>query len=428
MAAADHPSTTAVATLRRRLIPFLFLLYVVAYLDRVNVGFAALDMNRDLGFSAAVYGLGSGIFFVSYTLLEVPSNLMLARVGARVWIARIMLTWGLVSVGMAFVHNATTFYLLRFLLGAAEAGFFPGIIYYLTQWFPARERARAVALFMTGTAIAGVIGGPISSALLLLDGTWGLHGWQWLFVIEGIPALLLAPVVLRRLDDRPETATWLSETERTWLTTTLAAESRPRPDAHHDLRAAFGSPRLWALAAIYFSIVLAIYGVSFWLPQILQALGTTSSATVALVSAIPYVAAAVAMVIVGGHSDRTGERRWHVALSALAGAAGFALAALVPTSLVLSLAALSLAAMGVWGTLGPFWALPTAFLTGRAAAGGVALVNSVANIGGFIGPTVVGYVRDATGSFAAGLWLLAAGLVVGATITLCLRPTHADPR
>ena len=428
MAAADHPSTTAVATLRRRLIPFLFLLYVVAYLDRVNVGFAALDMNRDLGFSAAVYGLGSGIFFVSYTLLEVPSNLMLARVGARVWIARIMLTWGLVSVGMAFVHNATTFYLLRFLLGAAEAGFFPGIIYYLTQWFPTRERARAVALFMTGTAIAGVIGGPISSALLLLDGTWGLHGWQWLFVIEGIPALLLAPVVLRRLDDRPETATWLSETERTWLTTTLATESRPRPDAHHDLRAAFGSPRLWALAAIYFSIVLAIYGVSFWLPQILQALGTTSSATVALVSAIPYVAAAVAMVIVGGHSDRTGERRWHVALSALAGAAGFALAALVPTSLVLSLAALSLAAMGVWGTLGPFWALPTAFLTGRAAAGGVALVNSVANIGGFIGPTVVGYVRDATGSFAAGLWLLAAGLVVGAAITLCLRPTHADTR
>ena len=428
MTAADHPSTTAVATLRRRLIPFLFLLYVVAYLDRVNVGFAALDMNRDLGFSAAVYGLGSGIFFVSYTLLEVPSNLMLARVGARVWIARIMLTWGLVSVGMAFVHNATTFYLLRFLLGAAEAGFFPGIIYYLTQWFPARERGRAVALFMTGTAIAGVIGGPISSALLLLDGTWGLHGWQWLFVIEGIPALLLAPVVLRRLDDRPETATWLSEAERAGLTTTLAAESRPRSDAHHDLRAAFGSARLWTLAAIYFSIVLAIYGVSFWLPQILQALGTTSSATVALVSAIPYVAAAVAMVIVGGHSDRTGERRWHVALSALTGAAGFALAALVPTSLGLSLAALSLAAMGVWGTLGPFWALPTAFLTGRAAAGGVALVNSVANIGGFIGPTVVGYVRDATGSFAAGLWLLAGGLVVGAVITLCLRPTHDDTR
>ena len=210
MADVDHPSVTAVATLQRRLIPFLFLLYVVAYLDRVNVGFAALEMNRDLGFSAAVYGLGSGIFFVSYTLLEVPSNLMLARIGARRWIARIMLTWGLVSVGMAFAHDTVTFYVLRFLLGAAEAGFFPGIIYYLTQWFPARERAKAVALFMTGTAIAGVIGGPISSGLLLLDGLGGLQGWQWLFVVEGIPAILLAPVVWRRLDDRPEDVTWLS--------------------------------------------------------------------------------------------------------------------------------------------------------------------------------------------------------------------------
>ena len=428
MADADPPSTTAVATLRRRLIPFLFLLYVVAYLDRVNVGFAALDMNRDLGFTSAVYGLGSGIFFVSYTLLEVPSNLMLARVGAGPWIARIMLTWGAVSIATAFVQGATSFYLLRFLLGAAEAGFFPGIIYYLTQWFPARERARAVALFMTGTAIAGVIGGPLSSALLRLDGVGGFHGWQWLFLVEGLPALLLAPVVWRRLDEGPATATWLTEPERRWLIDTLAAEQAARPPAHGSLRTAFGSGRLWALAAIYFSVVLAIYGVSFWLPQMLQHLGTASSATVALVSAIPYVAAAVAMVIVGGHSDRTGERRWHVALSALAGAAGFAIAALVPTSLAWSLAALSLAAMGVWGTLGPFWALPTAFLTGRAAAGGVALVNSVANIGGFVGPTVVGYVRDATGSFAAGLWLLAGGLVVGAAITLCLRPSDDDTR
>ena len=390
------------ARVRRRLIPFLFLLYLVAYLDRVNVGFAALDMNRDLGFSAAVYGLGSGIFFVSYTLLEVPSNLMLARVGAGVWIARIMLSWGLVSAAMAFVWDATTFYVLRFLLGAAEAGFFPGIIYYLTQWFPARERARAVALFMTGTAIAGVVGGPLSSGLLLLDGAWGLRGWQWLFLVEGLPAVLLAPIVWRQLNQLPATAPWLPEDERRWLVETLAAEQVARPDEHDTVRAALTSGRLWALAAVYFSVVLAIYGVSFWLPQILQALGTASSATVALVSAIPYVAAAVAMVIVGGSSDRTGERRWHVALSALAGATGFALAALAPTSLTLSLAAMSLAAMGVWGTLGPFWALPTAFLTGRAAAGGVALVNSVANIGGFVGPTLMGYMRDATGTFAAG--------------------------
>jgi len=428
MVESEPAATRAVARVRRRLIPFLFLLYVVAYLDRVNVGFAALDMNRDLGFSAAVYGLGSGIFFVSYTLLEVPSNLMLARVGAAVWIARIMLTWGLVSAATAFVQDATTFYVLRFLLGAAEAGFFPGIIYYLTQWFPARERARAVALFMTGTAIAGVIGGPLSSALLLLDGALGLRGWQWLFLVEAIPAVALAPVVWRRLDAGPAEAAWLPDDERRWLVTALAAERAAAPAGHGDLRAALASGRLWALAAVYFSVVLAIYGVSFWLPQMLQAMAGTSSALVALVSAVPYLAAALAMVVVGARSDRTGERRWHVAGSALAGALGFVVAALVPGSFTLSLAALSLAAMGVWGTLGPFWALPTAFLTGRAAAGGVALVNSVANVGGFVGPTVTGYMRDLTGSFVAGLWLLAGALAVGAAIVLALQPPSAHSR
>ena len=426
MIGADAPSTTAVAALRRRLIPFLFLLYVVAYLDRVNVGFAALEMNRDLGFSAAVYGLGSGIFFISYTLLEVPSNLMLARLGARIWIARIMLTWGAVSVAMAFVHDAFTFYVLRFLLGAAEAGFFPGIILYLTQWFPARERARAVALFMTGTAIAGVIGGPISSALLLLDGMAGLHGWQWLFVVEGIPALLLAPVVWRRLDDRPETAAWLSPPERAWLTDTLAAEGAQRHGAHHDLRGAFLSGRLWALALIYFCLVLAFYGVSFWLPQIVQQLSHYPSAVVALISALPYVVAAAGMVVVGARSDRTGERRWHVAGPALIGAAGFVAAATVPPSVVLSVAALSVAALGIWGAMGPCWALPTAFLRGRAAAGGVALVNAVGNIGGFVGPTLVGYAREATGSFATGLWVMAGALVVGAALTIALPRAGAD--
>ncbi len=423
MVELDPIGPRAVARVRRRLIPFLFLLYVVAYLDRVNVGFAALDMNRDLGFSAAVYGLGSGIFFVSYTLLEVPSNLMLARVGAGVWIARIMLTWGLVSAAMAFVQDATTFYLLRFLLGAAEAGFFPGIIYYLMQWFPAWERARAVALFMTGTAIAGVIGGPLSSALLLLDGAWGLRGWQWLFLVEGVPAVLLAPIVWRRLHDGPATAAWLPDDERQWLTRTLAEERASAPATHGDLRGAFASGRLWALAAIYFCIVLAFYGVSFWLPQIVQALGTASSSTVALVSAVPYLAAAVAMVFVGSHSDATGERRWHVAGPAIVGALGFVAAATVPPSLVLSLTALSVAAMGIWGALGPFWALPTAFLSGRAAAGGVALVNSVGNVGGFVAPTLIGYVRDATGGFSAGLWVLAAALVAGAAIVLSLRPS-----
>ena len=411
---------TTLATVRRRLIPFLFLLYVVAYLDRVNIGFAALDMNRDLGFSATVYGLGSGIFFVSYTLLEVPSNLMLARVGAPLWIGRIMLTWGLVSVAMAFVRDATTFYVLRFLLGAAEAGFFPGLVYYLTQWFPARDRARAIALFMTGTAIAGVIGGPISSALLQVDGWLGLRGWQWLFVIEGVPALILAPIVWRRLAGGPAEATWLTAEQRAWLTETLAAEHSGDDALRHDLRGAFSSGRLWVLALVYFAIVMAFYGVAFWLPQIVQSLGSASSASAAVVSAVPYVVAALGMVVVGARSDRTGERRWHVAVPALVGAAGFVAAALLPHSLVGALAALSVAAFGIWGALGPFWALPTAFLRGTAAAGGVALVNAVGNIGGFVGPTLVGYARDATGSFAAGLWVLAAGLVVGALAVVAL--------
>lgn len=414
------PSETAIAALRRRLIPFLFLLYVVAYLDRVNIGFAGVDMNRDLGFSATVFGLGSGIFFVSYTLLEVPSNLVLARVGARRWIGRIMLSWGVVSIAMAAVRDASTFYVLRFLLGAAEAGFFPGIIFYLTQWFPQRERAHAIALFMTGTAIAGVIGGPISSALLLLDGMGGLHGWQWLFIVEGVPAVLLAPVVWRRLDERPEDAQWLNPDERRWLVDTLAAESRQAPGTRHDLRSAFMSGRLWLLALVYFCLVLAFYGVSFWLPQIVQSLGTHPSWMVALIASVPYVVAAAGMVVVGAHSDRTGERRWHVALPAIIGAAGFLAAAAAPRAVVPSLAALSIAALGIWGALGPFWALPTAFLRGPAAAGGVALVNAVGNIGGFVGPTVVGYARDTTGSFAAGLWVLAAGLVVGAALTLVL--------
>ncbi len=424
---APPPSVTAVAALRRRLIPFLFLLYVVAYLDRVNIGFAALDMNRDLGFTATVYGLGSGIFFVSYTLLEVPSNLILARVGAGAWIARIMLTWGLVSVGMAFVQSATSFYLLRFLLGAAEAGFFPGILYYLTQWFPARERAHAVALFMTGTAIAGVIGGPISSGLLLLDGVFGLRGWQWLFVVEGVPAIVLAPIVLRRLDRRPAEARWLSKAERAWLTATLEVEASETGGMHHDVRGALTSPRLWRLAGIYFCIVLAFYGVSFWLPQIVQSLGHQPSSIVALISSLPYVVAAAGMVAIGRRSDITGERRWHVAVPALIGAAGFVAAATVPTSVTLSVVALSIAAFGIWGALGPFWALPTAFLRGTAAAGGLALVNAVGNIGGFLGPTLVGYARDATGSFAAGLWVLAAGLVAGALLTLTL-PAETAPR
>ncbi|MDP2319762.1 MAG: MFS transporter [Acidobacteriota bacterium] len=417
--------STTLAKVRWRLIPFLFLLYVIAYLDRVNVGYAALDMNRDLGFSAAVYGFGSGIFFLSYTLLEVPSNLILARVGARRWIARIMITWGLVSMAMMFVTTPLSFYVLRFILGAAEAGFFPGLILYLTHWFPARERARAVALFMTATAMAGVIGAPISSAILQMEGVGGLHGWQWLFIIEGLPAVLLAPVVLRRLTERPADATWLKADERQWLSNEMAKEHAPTDHVHRTLGAAAGSGRLWALSALYFCIVMAFYGVSFWLPQIVQATGGLSSPRVILLTAIPYVAATIGLAVIGARSDRQVERRWHVAVPCLIGATGFVLTVLAPPTTTMSLAMLSIAAFGIWGTLGPFWAMPTAFLRGTAAAGGIAIVNSIGNIGGFAGPFAIGWVRDATGSFEGGLLALAGVLAAGAAIAISLPATDS---
>ncbi|MGH9387939.1 MAG: MFS transporter [Vicinamibacterales bacterium] len=418
---AGTVAESALRKARWRLIPFLFLLYVVAYLDRVNVGFAALDMNRDLGFSAAVYGVGSGVFFLSYTLLEVPSNLLLARIGARVWIARIMVTWGLVACAMALVNSVAMFYALRFVLGAAEAGFFPGIIFYLTRWFPARERARTISLFMTATAMAGVIGAPVSSALLRLEGVWGLHGWQWLFIVEGLPAVILAPVVLRYLTERPEDARWLTPQERSGLARQIANEQTEWDGTHVAFIGAVRSVRLWALALLYFCLVIAFYGVSFWLPQIVQAAGTLPSTTVVLLSAIPYVVAAVGMVIIGTHSDRSGERRWHVAVPALIGAAGFVLTTLAPATVTASLATLSIAAFGIWGALGPFWTMPPAFLRGTAAAGGIAVVNSVGNLGGFVGPSFVGYVREATGSFGGGLLALAMCLVAAALIAITIR-------
>ncbi|MEO7157160.1 MAG: MFS transporter, partial [Vicinamibacterales bacterium] len=300
----DEIAQSALRKARWRFIPFLFLLYVIAYLDRVNVGFAAIDMNRELGFSAAVYGLGSGIFFLSYTLLEVPSNLMLARVGARLWIARIMLTWGVLSCAMIFVNTPARFYVTRFLLGAAEAGFFPGIILYLTQWFPARERARAVGLFMTATAMAGVIGAPISSALLQMHGAWGLHGWQWLFLIEGLPAIALAPVVLTYMTERPVDAKWLTVDERAWLATQMDAEHAQTAGAHVTFGAAARSGVLWAMSSVYLCVVIAFYGITFWLPQIVQSISTLGSARVVLLSAIPYVAATIGLVVIGSRSDR----------------------------------------------------------------------------------------------------------------------------
>lgn len=418
---------TVPGKIRRRLIPFMFVLYVVSYLDRINVGFAALQMNEDLGFSPAVYGLGAGIFFLGYCLLEVPSNLVLARVGARRWIARIMIGWGLVSAGMMFVRTPASFYTLRFLLGVAEAGFFPGMILYLTYWFPAAERARALALFMTSTAMAGVIGGPLSGALLTLDGLGGLAGWQWLFLVEGFPAVLLGLVVLRWLPNGPQDATWLTPAEQAWIARRLEAE-RVEKEArrHYTLREALTDGRVLVLGLTYFGVTMGLYGVGFWLPQMLRAVSLPGSFVLGLVSALPYLVAAIGMVAVARHSDRTGERRWHVALSAFVGAAGLAASGLAQSP-VLLVAAVCVASIGIWGALGTFWTLPTAFLSGQAAAGGIALINSVGNLGGFVGPYLVGLVRGDSTSFLGALALLAGFLVLTGVLALLVERPVATP-
>ena len=397
---------SALAKARRRLIPFLFLLYIVAYLDRINVGFAALQMNQALGFSAATYGFGAGIFFLGYTLFEIPSNVILARVGARLWIARIMITWGIVSASMMFVRSASEFYTLRFLLGLAEAGFFPGIIFYLTRWFPARERARTIAAFMTATMIAGVIGGPVSGALLTFHGAGGLAGWQWLFLLEGLPAVVLGVVVLAVLTERPEDARWLTNAERVALVASLAAdESGDHRQA--DVWSALRRPRTWLLAAVYFTIPVPLFGIGFWLPQMLKTASGGSDFQVGLLSAIPYAAGAIAMVIVGKHSDRTGERRWHVVMSALFSALALA-ASTAGTGAVWSVCTLSLAMAGLVSMFGPFWALATSSMAGVGAAASIALVNSVGNTGGFVGPYLLGAINERTHSFATGLLAIAA--------------------
>ncbi len=375
-------------------------------------------MNEALGFSARTYGLGSGIFFLSYVAFEIPSNVILARVGARLWIARIMITWGLVSSATMFVRGAGGFYTMRFLLGAAEAGFFPGIIFYLTRWFPERERARTLAAFMTAVLVAGIVGGPLSGALLSLH-AWGLAGWQWLFLLEGLPSVLLGFVVLVSLQQDPGAATWLTAAERAALTACLAAESS-RHARSTSVRAVLASGRVWLLAIVYFTIPVALYGMSFWLPQILKTASGGSDFEVGMLSAIPYAVGASGMVVVGRHSDRTGERRWHVAIAAFVGGLAFAASAFVHT-LVPSILLLSIAALGFASMLGPFWTLATSVVGGTGAAAGIALINSVGNVGGFVGPYLLGWVLDTTHSFAAGLVAIGAILIAGGALVLRAR-------
>ena len=398
----------------RRLIPFLMLLYVVSFLDRVNVGFAALTMNADLGFTAEIFGFGGGIFFIGYFLFEVPSNLILEKVGARLWICRIMLTWGVVSMGMAFVTGPLSFYTLRFLLGVAEAGFFPGILLYLTYWFPSAMRARFIAMFLAGVPLASVIGAPLSGVILGLDGLHGLHGWQWMFILEGIPSVLLGLAVLKFLPDGPAKAHWLNDGERKAITAQLDAEP---PAAFHGLWDMLRDKRIWLLCIPDFGIVLALYGLGLWLPTIVKAMGFSNLET-GFVVAAPYLVAMIAMVLLGMSSDRRNERVLHVSAACAVAASGLIVAALVPSTIA-QLIALTFAAAGIYGALAVFWTLPPSFLGGTAAAGGIALVNCIANLGGFFGPTLIGWIKTETGGYPAGMAALAFGLFISAiTVTM----------
>lgn len=413
------------ATLRRvtrRLIPLLFVVFITNYLDRVNVSFAALQMNQELGLSDAAYGFGAGIFFLGYVLFQVPSSLLLARVGARRWIGAITIAWGCIASSMMLVRGPSSFYLLRFLLGVVEAGFFPGVILYLTYWFPATHRARAVARFMTAIPVAQIAGGPLSGWLLGLHGRAGLSGWQWVFLLEGLPSLALGTLVLRYLTDRPENAAWLEPEARAWLSAQLRTEQPAVLPPSQPLRQVLATPVLWHLSGVWILMVLVGYGQLLWLPQIIKGASGLSNLAVGFLSTAPPLAAAVTMVRIARHSDRTGERRRHVAVPCFATAAGFAATAAVLRTPLLATAALTLVAIGIAGSFGPFWGLATASLYGPAAAGGIALVNSIGNVGGFAGPYVVGLLKHATGSFAAVLVVFGGLAAVAGLLAMLLRP------
>lgn len=423
MPEADSLERATIRRVTRRLMPFLFVLYIANYLDRVNVSFAALQMNHDLGFSSAAYGLGAGIFFLGYCLCQVPSNLLLARVGARRWIAALMVAWGLIASAMMFVQGVATFYTFRFLLGVVEAGFFPGMILYLTHWFPATYRAQSVARFMTAIPLAQVVGGPISGALLGMQGVGGLAGWQWLFLLEGLPSILLGGLVFYYMTERPEQAAWLPAEGKAWLAGQLGRE-RPATGSRPEFRPIVRDGMVWKLAALWLLQVLTAYGQLLWLPQIIKGASEMSDLAVGVLSVIPPLAAAITMVLVAAHSDRTGERHRHVAVPALVGGAGFVATAAVLHSPLLATAALTVVAIGLAGAYGPFWGLATAYVRGTTAAGGIALINSVGNLGGFAGPYVVGLVKDATGSFAGALVTFAGVTAAAALFALRLRPSR----
>jgi ACS family tartrate transporter-like MFS transporter len=417
-----------IARVTRRLIPFAFICYVVAYIDRVNISFAARELQRDLGLSATEYGIGAGLFFLGYCVFEVPSNLLLERVGARLWIARIMIVWGLVSMATMFISGVWSFYIARIVLGLAEAGFFPGMVLYLTYWIPAAERARTNALFMTAAPVSVIVGAPLSEAILKLDGALGFQGWQWLFVLEGFPAVALGVVTLFVLTDRPEQAGWLPPDERAWLSRTMADERALRgATGHVSIARSFTSGRVWLLCAVYLMNTSVTYGIFLWLPRMLQDVAGTSGFLLSALTAIPFVAALVTMVLVGRHSDRTGERKFHVAACALTAAFGLVLAIVFRNNLGMLVFAFTICQMGQRSVMSVFWAIPPMLLGGTAAAAGIALINAIGNLGGFFGPTVMGWLFDRTGGYSGGLAVLAAALVIEAILVATLRLPAPKP-
>jgi MFS transporter, ACS family, tartrate transporter len=411
-----------------RLIPFMLLLYVVSFIDRANVGFAALTMNKDLGFSPSVFGLGAGLFFITYTLCQVPSTVLLQRVGARRMIFCLMAIWGLLAASNAFVQGPQSFYALRLLLGIAEAGFVPGMAFYLTLWFPQAYRALFYGTFTASIPLAGVIGGPLSGIILGMDGWAGIHGWQWMFLMEGLPAALLAIAVLKILPDGPAQATWLNGAEKSAIATSLAPSATVQD---RGLWLTLGDPRVWALGIAGFFNSCAAYGLALWLPQIIHAMGFSNRAT-GFVAAVPYIAGMAGMIFWGRSSDVRGDRIWHIALANLLVAVSF-IGACLSQNYLLILIALTLGAMGLFASFGPYYSLPSSFLRGAAAAGGIALVTSILSIGGFVGPVIIGIIKEETGSYAASMALLAFGEVLGALIILAVgralvpRPNTAQP-
>jgi D-galactonate transporter len=404
-----------------RILPLLFLCYLFSYLDRVNVGFAKLQMVGDLGFSETIYGLGAGVFFIGYFIFEVPSNVIMKRVGARVWIARIMITWGTISASTLLVKTPLQFYAVRFLLGLAEAGFAPGVLLYLTYWYPAQRRGRAVATFLTGLPMSGAIGGPLSGWLLRsLAGSAGLKGWQWLFLVEALPSVILGVVVFVFLDDGIRKAKWLSEDEKLLLEKNILNDAQGKQD--HSLGKVLTDRKVWLMSLIYFAIIMGLYGVSFWLPSIIKATGVKDPLHVGSLTAIPYLAATVSMLLAARSADRLNERRWHTVVPAVLGATGLLLSTLFAHQTALALAALTLATAGIISAVSNFWALPTAFLSGTAAAAGIAVVNSIGNLAGFVAPYLVGWVKDSTKSTDVAVYVLAGSLLTGALLIIATVP------